>query len=94
MRLDAAAAVLAILIALEAIAGPSLPLWKVTIPLPAIPVLLGLLAVVVTLRHLGFRGTTVWDSLAVWRERLDRRPDAAAAFRAFMATRRRSAISS
>ena len=29
----------------------------------------------------------MWDTVAVWRERLDRRPDVAAAFRAFAATR-------
>jgi hypothetical protein len=87
LRLDAAAVAVACLIALEAIAGPSLPLWKTNIRLPSIPVLLGLLAVVALIRHLVFRGSTVWDSIAVWRERLDRRPDVAAAFRAFMATR-------
>ena len=86
-RLDAAAVVLAGLIAFEAVAGPALPLWKLTIPLPAIPFLLGLLALVVFVRHLAFRGTTVWDTVAVWRERLDRRPDVAAALRAFVATR-------
>ena len=87
LRLDAAAVAVACLTALEAIAGPSLPLWKTNIRLPSIPVLLGLLAVVALIRHMGFRGSTVWDSIAVWRERLDRRPDVAAAFRAFMATR-------
>ena len=87
IRLDEAAVGLACLIALGAVAGPTLPLWKSTIRLPAIPVLLGLLVVVAVLRHLLFRGSTVWDSIAVWRERLDRRPDVAAAFRAFMATR-------
>ena len=39
--------VLAGLIAFEAVAGPALPLWKLTIQLPAIPFLLGLLALVV-----------------------------------------------
>ena len=86
-RLDAAAVVLAGLIAFEAVAGPALPLWKLTIQLPPIPFLLGLLALVVFVRHLAFRGTTVWDTVAVWRERLDRRPDVAAALRAFVATR-------
>ena len=86
-RLDAAAVVLAGLIVFEAVAGPALPLWKLTIQLPPIPFLLGLLALVVFVRHLAFRGTTVWDTVAVWRERLDRRPDVAAALRAFVATR-------
>ena len=86
-RMDAAAVVLAGLIAFAALAGPALPLWKLTIQLPSIPFLLGLLALVVCRPALVFRGTTVWDTVAVWRERLDRRPDVAAALRAFVATR-------
>ena len=78
---------LAGLTCLEILAGPVVPVWKRTIELPSIPVLLALVAVAVVVRHLVFRGTTVWDTFATWRERLDRRPDVAAAFRAFVATR-------
>ena len=87
IRLDAAAVAVAGLIAFEVGAGSALPVWKFIIRLPGIPVLLGLVAVVILVRHLVFRGSTFWDSIAVWRQRLDRRPDVAAAFRAFMATR-------
>ncbi len=85
--MDAAAGVLTSLTCLEVLTGPVVPLWKRTIELPAIPFLLGLIALVVVVRHLVFRGTTVWDTVRVWRERLDRRPDVAVAFRAFVATR-------
>ncbi len=87
MRMDAAAVVLIGLTGLETLTGPVVPFWKRTVELPSIPFLLGLFALVVVIRHLVFRGTTVWDTAAVWRDRLDRRPDVAAAFRAFVATR-------
>ena len=87
MRMDAAAVVLIGLTCLETLTGPVVPFWKRTVELPSIPFLLGLFALVVVIRHLVFRGTTAWDTVAVWRDRLDRRPDVAAAFRAFVATR-------
>jgi len=87
MRLDAAAVAVLGLTLLATVVGPSVPFLKRSIDLPSIPFLLTALAVIVLVRHLAFRGTTTRDTLAVWRERLDRHPHGAAAFRAFVATR-------
>jgi hypothetical protein len=87
MRVDAAAVVLIGLTGLETLTGPVVPFFKRTVELPSIPFLLGLFALVVVIRHVVFRETTMWDTVAVWRDRLDQRPDVAAAFRAFVATR-------
>ena len=87
MRLDAVAVALMGVIVLATLAGPSVPILKRSITLPSLPFLLTTAALVVLARHVAFRGTTSRDTFSVWRERLDRRRHAAAAFRAFVATR-------
>jgi hypothetical protein len=87
MRLDALALAFLAVALLETLTGPFVPFFRRYITLPETSVLVVLAAIAVVLRHVAFRRTTTWDTFAAWGERLDRRPDVAAAWRAFIATR-------
>jgi hypothetical protein len=87
MRLDALALAFLAVALLETATGPAVPFFRGFIHLPETSALVLLAAAVALIRHVGFRPTTIRDTFAAWSERLDRRPDVAAASRAFLATR-------
>lgn len=87
MRLDALALAFLAVALLETATGPAVPFFRGYLHLPETATLVVLAALVAAVRHVVFRRTTIWHTFAAWGERLERRPNVAAAYRAFIATR-------